>query len=297
MTIPTVQLNNGVSMPQLGLGVWQTKDGDQVINAVHSAIDAGYRLIDTAAMYGNEKGIGQAIRSASVPRDKLFVTTKLWNSDQGYDNTLKAFDASLDRLGLEYLDLYLIHWPTPAQDKYVDTWRAFEHIYASGRVKAIGVCNFHVPHLEKLLDHATILPAVNQIELHPRLQQQAIRDYCASKSIQVESWSPIGGTGGNLLDDPTLGAIATRHHRSPAQIVIRWHIQLGLVVIPKSTHPDRIVQNAQVFDFELSDADMATIAALNTDTRRGPDPDTMNNGLSTGVVQFASKLGIPRLKK
>jgi 2,5-diketo-D-gluconate reductase A len=295
--IPTVTLNNNIKMPQLGLGVWQTKDGRQVIDAVHAAIDTGYRLIDTAAMYANEDGIGEAIRTASVPREELFVTTKLWNSDQGHSNALKAFDASLRRLGLDYIDLYLIHWPAPALDKYVETWRALEEIYASGRAKAIGVCNFNQEHLEKLLNATAVVPAVNQIELHPRLQQQGLRDYCKAKGIQVESWSPIGGTGGDLLNDPILQTIADKHHRSTAQIVIRWHIQLGLVVIPKSTHAERIAQNAEVFDFELDSDDMANISTLNTNTRRGPDPATMHSGIPTGLVQLASKLGIPKLRK
>jgi 2,5-diketo-D-gluconate reductase A len=295
--IPTVTLNNGLEMPQLGLGVWQTKDGTQVQDAVHAAIDSGYRLIDTAAMYANENGVGEAIRTASVPREELFVTTKLWNSDQGYDNALKAFDASLNRLGLEYIDLYLIHWPVPSLDKYVETWRAFEEIYASGRAKAIGVCNFNQDHLEKLLDSANIVPAVNQIELHPRLQQRELREFCQSKGIKVESWSPIGGTGGDLLENPTLTIIADKHKRSPAQIVIRWHIQQGLVVIPKSTHAERIKQNMDVFGFELDNDDMAKISVLNEDKRRGPDPATMNTGISTGLVQLASKFGIPKLRK
>ncbi len=295
--IPTVTLNNGLKMPQLGLGAWQTKDGKEVIEAVHSAIRNGYRLIDTAAMYNNEHGVGQAIKTAGIPREELFITTKLWNSDQGYDNTLRAFDASLERLGLEYVDLYLIHWPVPKLDKYVETWRAFEEIYASGRAKAIGVCNFNPEHLDTLLKSSNITPAINQIELHPRLQQQKLRDYCANKGIHIESWSPIGGTGGNLLKDPLLALIAEKHKKSPAQIVIRWHIQLGLIVIPKSTHAERIAQNSNVFDFELDTDDMQKISSLNTNTRRGPDPNIMNSGVPTRFAQLASKFNLVKLPK
>ena len=277
MAIPLTTLNNGVEIPQLGLGVWQTKDGQEVIDSIHAAVDHGYRLIDTAAIYGNEEGVGEAIRTASIPREELFITTKLWNSDQGYDATLQAFDKSMERLGLEYVDMYLIHWPVPKLDKYIDTWKALETIYKQGRAKAIGVCNFNVDHLEKLLAASEIKPAVNQIELHPRLQQRELRDYCQANGIRIESWSPIGGTGGDLLDDPTLAIIADKHHKSTAQIVLRWHVQLGLIVIPKSVHAERIQQNADVFDFELDNDDMAKISALNTDTRRGPDPATMNN--------------------
>lgn len=295
--IPTITLNNDIVLPQLGLGVWQTKDGSEVRDAVHAAVEAGYRLIDTASMYGNEKGIGEAIVTANIPREQLFVTTKLWNSDQGYDATLKAFNASLERLKLDYIDLYLIHWPMPALDKYVETWQAFEEIYASGRAKAIGVCNFNQEHLEKLLDATNIVPVVNQIELHPRLQQRELRAYCASKGIQVESWSPLGGTGGSLLSDPILASIAFKHNKSPAQIVIRWHIQEGLVVIPKSTHPDRIRQNIEVFDFELDNDDMSRIGNLNTNTRRGPDPTTMNRDMPIGLMHLAAKLGLAKLPR
>lgn len=296
-TIPSVTLNNNITMPQLGLGVWQAKDGEEVRNAVLAAIEQGYRLIDTAAMYGNEGGIGEALLTTDVPREELFITTKLWNSDQGYDRTLKAFNDSLTRLKLEYIDLYLIHWPAPALGRYTETWKAFEEIYASGRARAIGVCNFNQDHLDQLLNNSTIVPAVNQIELHPRLQQSELRKFCLEKGIQVESWSPLGGTSGTLLDDPTLRTLAATYNKSPAQIVLRWHLQEGLVVIPKSVHPDRIRQNADIFDFELSASDMEEVRGLNTNTRRGPDPGAMNRDIPTKLVQFASKLGLAKLPK
>ena len=273
--IPNITLNNDMKIPQLGLGVWQAR-GDEVVDAVSAALDNGYRLIDTAAVYGNEEQVGEAIKRSNIPREELFITTKLWNSDQGHDSALRAFDDSLKRLGLDYVDLYLIHWPVPAQDKYVESWHALEEIYKSGRAKAIGVCNFHVEHLEKLLANSDVVPAVNQIELHPRLAQNEIREYCDAYGIKVESWSPIGGSGGDLLDDPTIVNIADKHSRTPAQVVIRWHLQLGLIVIPKSVHADRIAQNIDVFGFELDNDDMAKISALNTGERRGPNPVTMN---------------------
>jgi 2,5-diketo-D-gluconate reductase A len=273
---PMITLNNGVDMPQLGLGVWQAKDGAEVERAVTTAIDSGYRLIDTAAVYGNEEGVGRAIAASNVPREELFITTKLWNADHGYDNTLKAFEKSLARLGLDYVDLYLIHWPVPAKDKYIDTWRALEKLYADGKIRAIGVSNFTVEYLERLLNETTIVPAVNQIELHPRMTQGRLRAYCAHNDIAIESYSPLGGTGGDLLDEPTLTKLADTYGKSPAQIVLRWHIQHGLIVIPKSVTPERIKQNIDVFDFELSDDDMTTIDHLNNDTRIGSDPETAN---------------------
>lgn len=261
-------------MPQFGLGVYQTKEGSEVELAVTAAIAAGYRMIDTAALYGNEVGVGSAIRASGVPRAELFITTKLWNSDQGYESTLKAFDISLNNLGLDYVDLYLIHWPSPKRGLFVETWKAFEEIYKQGRVKSIGVSNFQPHHLDELLDHTSIVPVINQVELHPYLPQTELREYCKKHNIQIESWSPIGGGGGTLLDESILTSIGRKYHKSPAQVVIRWHLQNGLVVIPKSVHADRIQQNIDVFDFELNDDDMAKINGLENGTRIGPDPDT-----------------------
>jgi len=273
---PSITLNNGVSMPQFGLGVWQAQDGEEVETAVTTAIDAGYRLIDTAAVYGNERGVGRAIARSKVPREELFITTKVWNADQGYDQTLAAFDKSMQRLGLNYLDLYLIHWPVPAKDTYLDSWRALEKLYAEGKVRAIGVSNFLPEHLERVLNEATIVPAVNQIELHPRFAQKNLREFCKSRHIAVESYSPLGGSGGDLLSEPLLQQIGDKYGKSAAQVILRWHIQHGLIVIPKSVTPARIQQNIDIFGFALSDGDMMSIDALNTNSRVGSDPKTAN---------------------
>lgn len=272
--VPPIILNNGVEMPQLGFGVWQVPDAEAE-KAVATALEAGYRSIDTAAIYGNEEGTGKAVAASGIAREKLFVTTKLWNADQGYDATLRAFDASLDKLGLDYLDLFLIHWPLPSKDSYVDTYKALEKIYADGRAKAIGVSNFLPEHLERLLGETSIIPAVNQIELHPHLQQRAAREFHAEQGIATEAWSPLG-QGKGLLEVPAIVAIAQKHGRTPAQIVLRWHVQLGNVVIPKSVTPSRIVENIDVFDFELDIEDIAAISALNEDRRLGPDPATFD---------------------
>ncbi|WP_323184606.1 aldo/keto reductase [Streptomyces sp. NBC_00199] len=274
--VPPIILNNGVEMPQLGFGVWQVPD-DEAEQAVTTALEAGYRSIDTAAIYGNEEGTGKALAASGVPRQDLFVTTKLWNSDQGHDATLRAFDASLEKLGLEYVDLYLIHWPRPARDRYVDTYKAFEKLLADGRVKAIGVSNFLPEHLERLIDETSVVPAVNQIELHPHLQQQESRAFHAERGIATEAWSPLG-QGKGLLEVPAVVAIARKHDRSPAQVVLRWHLQLGNVVIPKSVTPSRIKENIDVFDFSLDTEDLAAISALNEDRRIGPDPATFDVG-------------------
>ena len=275
MSIPTpnVTLNNGVVMPQLGFGVFQIPE-DETADAVTTALDCGYRSIDTAAVYGNETGVGRALASSGIPREDLFVTTKLWNEDQGYDNALAAFDASLNRLGLDYLDLYLIHWPAPARDKYLDTWHALEKIHAERRTRAIGVSNFQPAHLQRLMEHSDSVPAVNQIELHPRLQQSELRAFHAQHRIVTEAWSPLAQ--GALLKDRAITTIAERHGMTPAQVILRWHLQLGNVVIPKSVTPERIRENLNVFDFELTDADAQAIAALDNGTRTGPDPDSFN---------------------
>ncbi|WP_411574978.1 aldo/keto reductase [Streptomyces fradiae] len=268
--VPTLTLNNGVAMPQLGFGVWQVPDSEAA-DAVGTALEAGYRSIDTAAVYENERGTGQALKASALPREELFVTTKLWNTEQGYDSTLRAFDASLERLGLDYVDLYLIHWPVPAQDTYVDTYKAFEKILADGRARAIGVSNFLPEHLERLVDATSTVPAVNQIELHPQLAQAEARAFHARHGIATEAWSPLG-QGRGLLEVPAVAAVARKHGRTPAQVVLRWHLQLGNVVIPKSVTPSRIRENVDVFDFELDAEDMAAFAALDEGRRLGPDP-------------------------
>jgi len=274
--VPSITLNNGLEMPQLGFGVWQVPD-DEAAKAVAKAIESGYRSIDTAAIYKNEKGTGRAIAASGVPRDELFVTTKLWNSEQGYDSTLRAFDASLDKLGLDHVDLYLIHWPVPAKDAYTDTYRAFEKIYADGRAKAIGVSNFHPEHLKRLLDETSVVPVLNQIELHPQLQQAEARAFHAEHGIATEAWSPLG-QGKGLLEVPTVVAIAQKHGRTPAQAVLRWHLQTGNIVIPKSVTPSRIEENLDVFGFELDADDLAAFAALDEGKRLGPDPAEFNLG-------------------
>jgi diketogulonate reductase-like aldo/keto reductase len=274
--IPLITLNNSVKIPQLGLGVWQIDDGEEVKLAVKTALDAGYRLIDTAAVYGNEKGVGEAILESDVPREELFVTTKLWNSDQGASRVRAAFESSLQKLGLDYIDLYLIHWPVPAKELYVETWKEIERLHNEGKIRAIGVSNFLPVHLDKLLAEASITPAINQIELHPYYPQRVLQKYCRSHHIQIEAWSPIGGSRGSLLTNKILAQIAQKYDKSPAQIVLRWHIQNGFIAIPKSVNADRIKQNIDIFDFELSADDMASIDSLENGMRQGPNPATMN---------------------
>jgi diketogulonate reductase-like aldo/keto reductase len=269
----TTVLNNGVKMPWLGLGVWKVAEGEEVERTVKAALHVGYRSIDTAAIYGNEEGVGRAIKESGVPREELFITTKVWNSAQGYDSTLNAFEESRRKLGLDYLDLYLVHWPV--QGKYKDTWKALEKLYRDGVVKAIGVSNFHVHHLEDLLTEAEIVPAVNQVEYHPRLAQRELLQFCRDKGIQLEAWSPLM-QGGELLTHPTILEIGRKYGKSAAQVILRWDLQNGVVTIPKSTNEARIAENADLFDFELSADDMAAIDALNEDRRVGPDPDNFD---------------------
>lgn len=264
-------MNDGNSIPQVGLGVWQTPPEDTE-RAVATALEAGYRHIDTAAAYRNEREVGEALKKSGLPRDQVFITTKLWNSDQGYDSTLRAFDKSMDRLGLDSLDLYLIHWPMPAKGAFVETFKAFADLREQGRIRSIGVSNFEPEHLRELVDATGIVPAVNQIELHPLLQQEELREMHAQMGIATEAWSPLGQ--GSLLSNDTVVSVAEAHGKTPAQVLIRWHMQLGNIVIPKSVTPERIVSNFDVFDFELSEQDMASVSTLGDGTRLGPDPRT-----------------------
>lgn len=268
-----ITLNNGVSMPRLGFGVYQVPPSETA-QVVSAALEAGYRSIDTAKLYGNEREVGEALAASGLPRDEVFVTTKLWNSDHGYDAALAAFDASMERLGLEQLDLYLIHWPTPARDLYVETWRALEKLYTEDRVRAIGVSNFQSAHLLRLIEECDIVPAVNQVELHPALQQVELREFHARHGIVTEAWSPLAQ--GAVLVDPVIVDIAEKYGKTPAQVVLRWHLDLGNVVIPKSVTPSRIRENLDVFDFALTDEDIVEIAKLDAGTRIGPDPDAFN---------------------
>jgi 2,5-diketo-D-gluconate reductase A len=269
--VPNIRLNNGVSIPQLGFGVFQIEP-ERTADAVRAAFDAGYRHIDTAQGYGNEKGVGQAVRESGLARDEVFVTTKLANPRHGYEDAITALDESLERLGLEYVDLYLIHWPRPAADRYVETWRAFEKIASDGKARSIGVSNFQVPHLERLAAETGTVPALNQIELHPLLVQSELRAYHREHGIATEAWSPLA-KGGDLLRDERLVALAEKYGKTPAQVVIRWHLQLGNVVIPKSVTPARVQENIDVFDFELDSDDVSAIEELDSGTRTGPHPD------------------------
>ncbi|MEV6410918.1 aldo/keto reductase [Kribbella sp. NPDC051718] len=272
--IPTVKLNNGVEMPQLGFGVFQVPD-DETTAAVTTALEAGYRSIDTATAYQNEAAVGKALAVSGIAREELFITTKLWNADQGYEQTLAAFERSRSLLGLDYLDLYLIHWPAPELGKYADSWRALEKLSADGVVRAIGVSNFHPAHLEQLAAGSSVVPAVNQVELHPYLQQAEVRAYGNEHGIATEAWSPLA-KGGSLLTEPAVTALAAKYERTAAQVVLRWHLQQGTIVIPKSVTPARVRENFAVFDFSLTDADLNSLAGLDRGERTGPDPDTFN---------------------
>ena len=272
-TVPNVRLNNGVEIPQLGFGVFQIKP-EETAAAVTTAFEVGYRHIDTAEMYGNEKEVGQAIAQSDLARDEVFVTSKLNNGFHAYDDALNAFDQTLQDLGLEQIDLFLIHWPLPAVGDFVETWRALEKIYADGRARSIGVSNFQPHHLRRLHEETTVIPAVNQIEVHPYLTQGELLAFDAEHGIATEAWSPIAQ--GGVLGDPVITNLARTYDKTPAQVVLRWHIQLGNIVFPKSTTPSRVKENFEIFDFELSDPDIGLISALNKDERTGPNPDEFN---------------------
>lgn len=265
-------LNSGVDMPSLGLGVWRVKDGQEVINAVNWALEAGYRGVDTAAIYGNEEGVGKALRESPIPREEIFVTTKVWNADQGYDSTLKAFEESRRKLGLEYIDLYLIHWPI--YGKYVDTWKALVHLYKEGYVRAIGVSNFLEQHIDDIIGATGEVPAVNQIELHPLYTRKPLLNFCAEKGIRVTAWSPLMQGNLNL---PLISELSEKYGKTPAQIVLRWHLQNGVIVIPKSVKKHRIVENSQIFDFEISKEDMERIDGLNQNKNFGMTVEEINS--------------------
>ncbi|OKO90109.1 aldo/keto reductase [Geobacillus proteiniphilus] len=265
-------LHNGVKMPWVGLGVYKVKEGEEVRSAVRTALEIGYRHVDTAAFYENEEGVGQAIRESGIPREQVFVTTKVWNTDQGYETTLKAFDKSLKKLGFDYVDLYLVHWPV--KGKYKETYKALEKLYKDGYVRAIGVSNFHIHHLQDVLAECEIKPMVNQVEYHPRLTQKELLTFCRENGIQLEAWSPL--MRGEILSEPTIVDIGRKYGKTPAQVVLRWDLQHGVVTIPKSVTPARIKENADIFDFSLTDEEMKQIDALNLNKRVGPDPDNFN---------------------
>ncbi|RJQ92262.1 aldo/keto reductase [Amycolatopsis panacis] len=267
---PLLTLNNSVTIPQLGYGVYKVP-ADEAVKVVSTAIEAGYRSIDTATLYGNEAEVGAAVRESGIPREEFFVTTKLWNSEHGYDSALRAFDRSAEALGLGVVDLYLIHWPQPGLDRYVETWRALEQLLSDGRVRAIGVSNFGIPHLRRLLDETGVVPAVNQVELHPWLQQVPLREFHAAHGIATEAWGPLAR--GRMLGEPVLTGLAAKYGKTPAQLILRWHLHNGVIAIPKSANPARMRENLAVFDFELADDDLLALAELDDGTRTGPDPD------------------------
>ncbi|CAN7348522.1 aldo/keto reductase [Knoellia sp. LjRoot47] len=277
MPINDITLTSGtqqITIPQVGFGVWQVPD-DEVDAAVLAALETGYRHIDTAKLYNNESGVGRALAATDVPRDEIFVTTKVWPSEYGAQETTDSFNASMDRLGLETLDLFLLHWPFPQEDRYVDAWKALQALRDAGRVRAVGVCNFHVDHLQRLFDETGEWPAINQIELHPYLQQREVAEFNAEHGIVTEAWSPLA-SGQQVLDDPVIGGIAQRLGATPAQVVIAWHIARGFVVLPKSVTPSRITENFAAAELALSEDDMAQIAALDRGFRTGPNPDEFN---------------------
>ncbi|TMN21472.1 aldo/keto reductase [Lentibacillus cibarius] len=267
----TVTLNNGVQMPGFGLGVYKVENSVAAAS-VESALKHGYRSIDTASFYQNERGVGKGIRESGVPRKEIFVTSKVWNDEQGYDSTLKAFEASLEKLGLDYLDLYLIHWPV--KDKYKETWKAMEKLYEEGKVRAIGVSNFHIHHLQDLIASSNVKPVINQVEYHPHLTQEQLKAFCEEEDIQLEAWSPL--KRGRILDEPVLREIAAKYNKTAAQVILRWDVQQNVVTIPKSTHEHRIKENAAIFDFELTRDEMEQINSLNKNDRAGTNPDSFD---------------------
>lgn len=269
----TVTLNNGVDMPAFGLGVYKVEEGQTAVDAVKTALEHGYRSIDTASFYQNEISVGQGIKKSGVPRKDIFLTSKVWNDEQGYDSTLEAFERSLEKLDTDYLDLYLIHWPV--KETFINTWKAMEKLYHDGRVRAIGVSNFHVQHLERLLAEAEVVPAVDQVEFHPHLTQEGLRAFCERHGIQLEAWSPL--KRGELLNHPTLVTIGEKYGKNAAQIILRWDVQHQVVTIPKSITPERIISNADIFDFELTGEEMKQIDALNENSRSGSNPDEYDN--------------------
>lgn len=272
MLIPTKKLLNGVEMPYLGLGVYKMEDREEALVAMTKALELGYRAIDTAALYNNEKEVGEAIRTSNIPRKEIFVTTKVWNSDQGYDETLRAFETSLKKLGLDYIDLYLTHWPV--EEKFVDTYRAIERLYEEKLIRVPGVSNHHAHHLQKIFAKANVQPMVNQVECHPYLQQDELKQFCKEHQIAVTAWAPIGK--GRILQDKTLTELASKYGKTPAQIILRWHYQEDTITIPKSVTPSRIEENMQIFDFELSTEDMLKIKSINKNERMGQNPDNFH---------------------
>jgi 2,5-diketo-D-gluconate reductase A len=274
VAVPKLTMNDGHQIPQLGFGVFQIQP-DETVQSVRTALDVGYRLIDTAQGYRNEEGVGEAVAGSGIPADDIFVTTKLTNSKHGRDKTLRAFEGSMRKLRLEVLDLFLIHWPQPKLDLYVETWKTFDELRRDGRIRSIGVSNFTIDHLQRLLDETGVVPAVNQVELHPRFPQEELRAFHARHDILTEAWAPLG-QGKGLLDEPLLAELGRSKNKTPAQVVLRWHLQLGNVVIPKSVTASRIRENFEVFDFELDDAEMAQIGGLATGERLGPDPEDFN---------------------
>ena len=268
------KLNNGNQIPQLGYGVWKVTN-EEASTAVESAIKRGYRLIDTATIYRNERGVGDALAKNIVPREDLFITTKVWNADQGYDQTIAAYNDSLEKLGLSYVDLYLIHWPTPKYDTYIETYKALEKLYRDGKVKAIGVCNFDIEHLERIMEECEVIPTVNQVEYHPYLQQKELREFCHKHDIQLEAYSPLMN-GKTVLQDTEITTLAKKHNKTPAQIILRWHIQSDHIVIPKTVTPSRMEENLNVFDFNLTDSDMETISGLDRNERINAIPNEMH---------------------